>query len=98
MGLPVVSQDDFAIVFDAGDTPLRVTTVESFTPQPFSVLSWLTSDVAGAVRSLAARGVVFERYPGMVQDELGIWTPPGGGAVAWFKDPDGNLLSLSEAR
>lgn len=95
LGLRFLSEDDFAIVFDAGGTRLRIAVVESFTPQQGTALGWTVPDVAAAVRDLAGRGIAFERYDGMDQDELGIWSPPGGGSVAWFKDPDGNTLSLS---
>ena len=75
---------------------LRVSKVESFEPVPFTVLGWEVPEIREAVKSLAYHGIVFQRYPGMLQDELGIWHSPGGARVAWFKDPDGNTLSLTE--
>jgi len=97
LGLPLVSEDDFALVFDAFGTMLRVTAAQNTTPAPYTVLGWEVADIAGAVHALAESGVEFERYPGMGLDELGIWTAPGGSArVAWFKDPDGNVLSVSQ--
>lgn len=96
LGLAIVSEDDFGIEFDANGTRLRVTPVREFTPFPFTVLGWIVADVSATARELAARGVVFERYPYFEQDEDGIWTAPGGTHVAWFKDPDGNLLSLND--
>jgi predicted enzyme related to lactoylglutathione lyase len=73
----------------------RVTPVPAMTPASYTVLGWQVSEITAPVKELTEKGVVFERYAGLVQDELGIWTAPGGAQVAWFKDPDGNLLSLS---
>jgi catechol 2,3-dioxygenase-like lactoylglutathione lyase family enzyme len=96
LGLTCVSDDDVAVVFDASGTTLRVTKLEQHTPLPFTVLGWDVNNVEAAVKGLAAKGVTFERYPGMEQDELALWRPPGAPIrIAWFKDPDGNLLSLS---
>jgi catechol 2,3-dioxygenase-like lactoylglutathione lyase family enzyme len=96
LGLSLISQDGFAAVFDAHGITLRVTSVpKPLTPQPFTVLGWRVPDMAAAVKGLAAAGAKFERYMDS-QDELNIWTAPGGTKVAWFKDPDGNILSLSE--
>ena len=76
---------------------LRITAVKDLKPAGFTILGWKVDDIRSAVSAIKARGVTFERYPGMEQDELGIWTVPGGSAkVAWFRDPDGNVLSLSE--
>ncbi len=94
LGLEFVSGDDFALVFRSGGMTLRISRVESPTVAPYTVLGWRVPDVRDAVTELRARGVVFEVFAGMGQDELGIWTPPGGGTIAWFKDPDGHLLSV----
>jgi catechol 2,3-dioxygenase-like lactoylglutathione lyase family enzyme len=98
LGLRLVSDDPFALVFDANGTTLRVAKVDSLSPQPFTVLGWVVADIAATIRLLAERGVRFERYPemGMVQDDLGVWTAPGGAQIAWFKDPDGNTLSVTQ--
>ena len=96
LGLRVVEQNDFACVFDANGTMLRVTAVGGVARPGYTVLGWRVSGIAAVVRGLAARGVVFLRYDGMDQDEDGVWTTPGGGQVAWFADPDGNVLSLTE--
>jgi catechol 2,3-dioxygenase-like lactoylglutathione lyase family enzyme len=96
LGLRLVVDDSFALVFDAHGTMLRVTRVGPFTPLPFTALGWAVSDIAAQVRELAARGVVFERYAHVPGDEQGVWTAPDGTKVAWFKDPDGNTLSLTE--
>jgi len=96
LGLRLVSDDDFALVFDANGTPLRISKVESLVPAPFTVLGWEVADIAKTAARLRESGVTFERYAGMDQDEHGIWLAPGGGSVAWFKDPDGNLLSITE--
>ena len=97
LGLALVSQDPFAAVFDANGTTLRLSRVEELTPQPFAVLGWSVPDIEAAVDALKARGVELERYPGMEQDERGLWQAPGGPRIAWFRDPDGNTLSLTEA-
>jgi catechol 2,3-dioxygenase-like lactoylglutathione lyase family enzyme len=92
-----VREDDFAVVFDLNGTMLRLSEVKTFTPQPFTVLGWAVPDIEAAVRALKAKGVIFNIYDGMGQDALGIWSAPGGTAkVAWFPDPDGNVLSLSQ--
>ena len=97
LGLPLVSEElPFALVFDVNGTMLRVTVVEKLNPPPFTVLGWQVPDITIAAKTLQNAGVTFERYPGMPQDELGIWTSPSGAKVAWFKDPDGNTLSLSQ--
>ena len=96
LGLTLLSQDDFALEFEAGGCHLRVTTVQKLNPQPFTVAGWDVQGIEGVIEALVAKGVVFERYGFAAQDSLGIWVAPGGTKVAWFKDPDGNVLSLSE--
>ena len=96
LGLKLISDDPFATVSDAHGTPLRLSKAKQVSPAPHTILGWEVPKAATAVKGLTARGVKFVRYPGMGQDELGIWDAPGGARVAWFKDPDGNLLSLTE--
>ena len=99
LGLKFVSQDSFALVLDANGTTIRVADVSrvpSYKPALFTILGWHVPDVKRTVESLAKRGVAFERYPGMDQDALGVWTSPSGARVAWFKDPDGNVLSVTQ--
>jgi catechol 2,3-dioxygenase-like lactoylglutathione lyase family enzyme len=96
LGLELVESTSFASVFDAYGTTLRVTRVEEPARAQYTVLGWSVPDVGAAVESLAGRGVAFERYDGLEQDEAGIWTAPGGARIAWFRDPDGNVLSLSQ--
>ena len=96
LGLPVSDVNPFACVFDARGTMLRVTLVPAVPSVQHTVLGWRVSDLAATARSLGERGVIFERFDGMAQDDLGIWTTPGGDLVAWFKDPDGNILSLTQ--
>jgi len=98
LGLRLLADEPFALVFDAHGTTLRVQKLPELAPARHTVLGWLVPDVAAAIRQLSAKGVAFERYPGLPQDELGIATFPGGSRVAWFKDPDVNTLSLTEAR
>ena len=97
LGLRLVHEDQFALEFVAGGTRLRVTRVEQMQPAGYTVLGWAVPDIQATVTELAARGVEFERFPEfMQQDEQGIWAAPGGAQVAWFKDPDGNTLSVTE--
>jgi catechol 2,3-dioxygenase-like lactoylglutathione lyase family enzyme len=95
LGLPVVEETPIALVLDANGTQVRLTAVPDFSPQHFTIAGWDVADLAATVRSLAERRVIFRRYEGMDQDELGIWTAPGGDRVAWFTDPEGNTLSLT---
>ncbi len=96
LGLTLVEENSFALVFDANGIMLRVTNVHELIPAQFTVLGWEVPDVTSAVQDLVARGVVFARYPGMTQDDDGVWTSPGGARIAWFQDPDGNVLSLTQ--
>jgi catechol 2,3-dioxygenase-like lactoylglutathione lyase family enzyme len=98
LGLRLTSDESpFALVFDADGIMLRVTIVPEYRPAPFTVLGWSVKDIQSAVEQLTARGVVFQRYSGMNDaDPHGVWNAPGGARVAWFKDPDGNLLSLTQ--
>ena len=96
LGLRAIEQNDFACVFDANGTMLRVTAVAKVARPGYTVLGWRVADIAATVRGLTERGVVFLRYDGMGQDENGVWTTPGGDKVAWFADPDGNVLSLTQ--
>ena len=96
LGLRLVSEDGFALAFDAGGTMLRVAIVQKLQPAGYTVLGWIVPDIAKAVADLVKRGVAFQRYEGMPQDDLGIWSSPSGARVAWFTDPEGNTLSLTE--
>jgi hypothetical protein len=82
-------------VLDASGTMLRVTPVPELATQPFTIAGWKVPDIDATVRALTGAGIEFTRYDGMTQDDLGIWTAPSGDRVAWFKDPDGNILSLT---
>ncbi|HWT66223.1 MAG TPA: VOC family protein [Terracidiphilus sp.] len=96
LGLGFVRDDGFALVFDLDGVMLRIAKVKEHAPLPSTVLGWESKDIAADVARLAAKGVRFEIYDGMGQDALGICMFPGGDRVAWFKDPDGNVLSLSQ--
>jgi|SRR6187455_2320392 len=96
LGLPVTSDDGFALALDVAGTMVRIQKVEAFTPHPFTALGWDVPDIDRSVQTLAAAGIVFERFPGLDQDPRGIWRAPSGARIAWFKDPDGNVLSLSQ--
>lgn len=96
VGLRLVSDElPFALVFDANGIMLRVTPVPFLVPAQFTILGWQVPDIAAVITRLTSRGVRMERYP-FEQDELGVWTSPGGHKIAWFKDPDGNVLSLTQ--
>ena len=98
LGLTVTAHDDFALMLDVGGCPVRIVHLPQVTPSEHTLFGFTHADVRGKVRSLAAKGVEFVRYEmfGDAQDADGVWTPPGGSAgVAWFRDPDGNLLSIS---
>jgi catechol 2,3-dioxygenase-like lactoylglutathione lyase family enzyme len=96
LGLTMLYEDNFALVFDVGGIMLRVTLVSEVRPQPYTVLGWQVSDATTTVRALASAGVKVERYPHVAQDDDGIWTAPGGAKIGWFKDPEGNILSIAQ--
>jgi predicted enzyme related to lactoylglutathione lyase len=96
LGFKALSEDDYALEFDAGGTPLRVIIVPELQPHAFTILGWNVTDIAATIRQLNTKGVYCEKYDFMDQDELGIWNSPGVSKVAWFKDPDGNVLSLTQ--
>jgi len=95
LGLPVREAGPYAVVLDAGGTMLRLTQVDDLQPQPFTIAGWHVPDMGMSIDSLESRGIDCIRYEGMDQDERGIWSTPGGDHVAWFKDLDGNTLSLT---
>lgn len=96
LGLTLKEETPFALVYEQAGRLLRISDFPDLKPQPFTVCGWVVPDVAAAIRALSAKGVTFNRYPGMAQDELGRWQPPGSSAyIAWFNDPDGNVLSLN---
>ena len=96
LGLRLVYDDAFAIVFDANGLMLRVQKVQEHTPPNYTVLGWDVGDIQTEIKELVERGVRCERYEWLEQDELGIWTAPSGAKIAWFKDADGNTLSLTQ--
>jgi catechol 2,3-dioxygenase-like lactoylglutathione lyase family enzyme len=95
LGLTFVHEDDFALVVNANGTTIRITPVPDFRPQPFTIAGWSSQDVASTVVRMREAGVSFQKFEGLDQDELDIWHAPGGDLVAWFCDPDGNVLSIS---
>lgn len=96
LSLPLVADGGYALVFDAHGTQLRVQRVDTVAPHPYTALGWEVDDLAATVRSLAANGVAMARFPSLPLDADGIWDTPDGSRVAWFHDPDGNTLSLSQ--
>jgi len=96
--LSFVSEDGFALVLNANGIMIRVVKLEKFTPVQYTILGWKVTEIEKVVARLEKQGVHFERFGFFKQDDLGIWTAPNGDKVAWFKDPDGNTLSVSEHR
>lgn len=96
LGLKFLRDDGFALVFDMNGVMLRIAKAKSFTPAQGTVLGWEARDITAAMKKLEQKGVAFERYPNLGQDENGVCTFPNGDKVAWFKDPDGNVLSISQ--
>jgi catechol 2,3-dioxygenase-like lactoylglutathione lyase family enzyme len=96
LGLTLLSQDDYALEFDANGTLLRVTFVRELVPQGFTILGWNVPDIYEMIRSLNEKGIECNQYDFLKQDNDGVWISPGGSKVAWFNDPDGNVLSLTE--
>jgi catechol 2,3-dioxygenase-like lactoylglutathione lyase family enzyme len=98
LGLRLASDEQpFALVFDASGTMLRATIVHELKPQQFTILGWSVADIEGTVDRLSAAGVAFQRYQGVNDgDPRAVWNSPGGARVAWFKDPDGNVLSVTQ--
>jgi catechol 2,3-dioxygenase-like lactoylglutathione lyase family enzyme len=96
LGLTFIEDTPFALVFDLHGTMLRIQKVPRVVATTYTALGWHVADIREAVRELTEAGVTFEWFDGMPQDDLGIWATPDGSAVAWFKDPDGNILSLAQ--
>src|ERR1700722_18633942 len=97
LGLTLISEEPpFALVFDANGTMVRLGMAKKLPEAHGTVLGWQVAEIGAAVQELSDRGVQFERFDGLVQDDKGIWASPTGAKVAWFRDPDGNVLSISE--
>jgi catechol 2,3-dioxygenase-like lactoylglutathione lyase family enzyme len=97
LGLKLLSEDPYAAVFALSGAVMRLSTIENWTPHAHTVFGFEVTDIAVSIRALTAKGVKFIVYPGFGQSEDGVWTSPDGAAkVAWFNDPDGNNLSLTE--
>ena len=97
LGLVLLEDTPFALVFNSNGTTLRIQKVQQLSRAPYTALGWAVHDIRSVVRTLTAKGVVFQRYDGLGQDPLGVWQSPGGALVAWFCDPDGNTLSITES-
>ena len=96
LGLAFVADEPPALVFRVGDSMLRIQKVEQVHAAPYTALGWEVSDIRQTVRDLHAAGVVFQRYDGLNQDADGVWRAPSGALLAWFRDPDGQVLSLTQ--
>jgi catechol 2,3-dioxygenase-like lactoylglutathione lyase family enzyme len=98
LGLAFVADEPPALVFRVGERMLRIQKVQRVHAAPYTALGWTVSDIRKTARDLRAAGVVFQRYDGLKQDDEGIWASPGGALVAWFQDPEGQVLSLTQFR
>jgi len=96
LGLRFISDDPFALVMDSNGVTVRLAKTPSFTPAGFTVMGWEVTGIEKTMAAMEKNGVRFERFPGLTQDAHGVWSAPSGARVAWFKDPDGNLLSVSQ--
>ena len=96
LGLTIVDENAYACVFDANGTMLRITAVAEVAQPGYTVLGWRVTNIEETVTRLESLGIIFARYDGMGQDAQGVWTTPSGDRIAWFADPDGNVLSLTE--
>ncbi|HEY2580558.1 MAG TPA: VOC family protein [Mucilaginibacter sp.] len=96
LGLMLLSEDEYALEFNSNGTLLRVITVPELKPHAFTAIGWGVNDITATIQALNGKGVFCEKYDFLPHDDLGIWTSPSGAKVAWFRDPDGNILSLSE--
>ena len=96
LGLAFVADEPYALVFRVGRSMLRIQKVERVPKVPYTVLGWAVRNLRSTVRRLSEAGVAFQRYDGLAQDDEGVWCSPGGALVAWFQDPDGNTLSLTQ--
>lgn len=96
LGLALIEESPFALVVRSGGSTIRVTPVDAHTPSPATVLGWTVPDARAVLTELTNRGVVPIRYDALDQDEYGLWQAPGGAQVAWFADPDGNTLSITQ--
>lgn len=96
LGLKLLSEDNYALEFEANGILLRIAIVSELNPHAFTVLGWNVPDISATIKSLNEKGLECKKYDFMEQDGLGVWTSPNGSKVAWFNDPDGNVLSLTE--
>jgi catechol 2,3-dioxygenase-like lactoylglutathione lyase family enzyme len=97
LGLSVRKADQAGIELDVNGTILRIAAVPQMIPASYTVLGWQVADIRAEMPRLQAYGVQFERYQGLAQDDQGVWAAPSGSLVCWFKDPDGNVISLTQA-
>lgn len=94
--LTLIEETPYALVFESANAVIRIQKTEEVYPPPYTTIGWEVENIEFTVRALSESGVQFERYEGMEQDDRGVWDVPNGSKVAWFKDPDGNLLSLTQ--
>ncbi len=97
LGLSLVEESPYALVFEHHGHFTRIQIVETLDPAPFTVHGWMVGNIEEKVRSLVSKGITFVIYEGLPQDQFGIWNSPSGAKIAWFTDPSGNILSLTQA-
>lgn len=96
LGLKFLSDQAHALVFDVDGVEFRIQKVEQVMAPPYTALGFRTGDIKADITALKNKGLSFEDYPFLEQDALGIWTTPDGAKIAWCKDPDGNVVSLTQ--
>jgi len=96
LGFGFISLDQYALVMSVGGHRIRITKMPNYTPLQGTILGWEVQDIQAVATWLRDRGVTLEKYPFVQDRDLGIWTTPSGDKVAWFKDPDGNILSIAQ--
>lgn len=96
LGFEFVSLDQFALTVRVGGHKIRISKVQNFTPLQGTILGWEVENIGAVVAWLRDRGVLTEKFPFVQDRDLGIWSTPTGDKVAWFKDPDGNILSVGQ--
>jgi catechol 2,3-dioxygenase-like lactoylglutathione lyase family enzyme len=96
LGFRLVSEDAYGMIFEVSGSFMRVVNIQQVFPAKYTVLGWKVPNIRAAAEELAGKGIKFDHYQGFDQDEQGIWTAPDGAQVAWFRDPDRNILSLTQ--
>lgn len=96
LNLTCLHEDDYALVFSLGSSSLRIQKVDTIPTVNYTVLGWEVDDIRVCAAELICKGISFEQFAQLSQDSQGVWNSPSGASIAWFKDPDGNTLSLTQ--